>query len=77
MFRTLLSSVRLLPSDFRFQTSTQPIIARIIEPKKASLYDVLFGALGLTGVMVAGAVLAALVLAGLLFWRRSRQPFDH
>ncbi len=49
-----------------------PIIVKIIEPKKDSLYDVLFGALGLTGVLVLGAVVAALVLAAVLFWVRSR-----
>ena len=38
-------------SYFRLQTSN-PIIVKIVEPKEESLYDVLFGALGLTGVMV-------------------------
>jgi hypothetical protein len=57
-----------------------PMIVKIIEPKKdavGGLADVLIGALGLTGVMVLLAILAAAVFAGLLFWMRSRKPYDH
>jgi len=56
-----------------------PIIVKIVEPKKdpTGLADVLIGALGLTGVMVLGAVIAAAVFAALLFWSRSRKPYDH
>ena len=51
----------------------QPIIARIIEPPKQSgLVDVVLGSLGLTGVIVLIAVIAGCILAGLLFWIRSR-----
>ena len=58
---------------------SSPMIVKIIEPKKdpTGLADVLIGALGLTGVMVLLAVLAAAVFAGVLFWRRSRKPYDH
>ena len=50
----------------------QPIIVKIVEPKEESLYDVLFGALGLTGVMVLIAFAAAIVFGAVLFWVRSR-----
>jgi len=59
------------------QTSSNPIIVKIVEPKKDGLAEVLIGALGLTGVLVLGAVVAALVFGGVLFWMRSRKPYDH
>lgn len=66
----------LFPFSFAlltFSSSQQkPIIVRIVEPKEQSLYDVLFGALGLTGVMVLIAVAAAVVFGAVLFWVRSR-----
>ena len=51
-----------------------PIIVDIVEPDSeiTGLADVLIGALGLTGLLMLGAVLAAGVFAGLLFWFRSR-----
>jgi hypothetical protein len=51
-----------------------PLIVKIIEPPgdPTGLADVLIGALGLTGVLVLVAVVAALVFGGLLYWRRSR-----
>jgi hypothetical protein len=49
-----------------------PIIVKIVEPKPESLYDVMFGALGLTGVLALASVVAALVLGAILFWVRSR-----
>lgn len=51
---------------------SSPIIVKIVEPKAESLYDVLFGALGLTGVLTLVSVVAALILAAVLFWVRSR-----
>ena len=58
---------------------SSPIIVKIIEPNKdpTGLADVLIGALGLTGVMVLCAVVAAAVFAAVLFWSRSRKPYDH
>jgi hypothetical protein len=47
-----------------------PIIVKIVEPKPESLYDVLFGALGLTGVLALASVVAAVVLAAILIWAR-------
>ena len=49
-----------------------PVIVRIVEPKEETLYDVLYGALGITGVMVVIAVAAAVVFGAVLFWVRSR-----
>ena len=56
-----------------------PIIVKIIEPNRdpTGLADVLIGALGLTGVLVSIAVIAAAIFAAVLFWSRSRKPYDH
>ena len=51
-------------------------MVKVVEPKEQTLYDVLFGALGLTGLLTVIAVLAALVFAGVLFWVRSRADRD-
>jgi hypothetical protein len=51
---------------------SSPIIVKIVEPKAESLYDVLYGALGLTGALTLASVLAALIFAAVLFWVRSR-----
>jgi hypothetical protein len=64
----------LLPFAFlllTFQPSS-PVIVKLIPPKEENLADVLVGALGVTGVMVVIALVAALVFAGVLFWVRSR-----
>ena len=56
------------------QAPPEPVIVKIIQPNKdlAGLEDVLFGSLGLTGVLVLLSIVAAVVFAGLLFWFRSR-----
>jgi hypothetical protein len=54
------------------QVPSNPVIVRIIPPKEESLSDVLVGALGVTGVMVLIALVAAVVFAGVLLWVRSR-----
>jgi hypothetical protein len=56
---------------FLLQQSS-PIIVKIVEPKPESLYDVLYGALGLTGVLALASVVAAVMLGAALFWLRSR-----
>ena len=51
----------------------------IADPPKGDptgLSDVLIGALGLSGVLILCAVLLALIMAGLLIWRRSRVGLD-
>jgi hypothetical protein len=55
-----------------FLQQSSPIIVKIVEPKPESLYDVLFGALGLTGVLALASVVAAVMLGAALFWLRSR-----
>ena len=59
------------------QNPQSPIIVKIIPPEQKSeltgLADVLLGSLGLTGVIIVAAVLLGAVMAGVLFWVRSRQ----
>jgi hypothetical protein len=55
---------------------SKPIIVKLIEPAKSELTglsDVLIGSLGLTGVITLAAILMGLLLAGVMFWVRSRQ----
>jgi hypothetical protein len=55
-----------------------PIVVKLVDPHKDEpLADVLMKALGLTGVMVLVAIVAGLVMAGALFYWRSRKPLDH
>ena len=50
-----------------------PIIVKIVEPSELSgLADVLLGAIGLTGALTLLAIATGVVVAGLLFWWRSR-----
>ena len=50
-----------------------PIIVKIVEPSELSgLADVLLGAIGLTGALALLAITAGVVVAGVLFWWRSR-----
>jgi hypothetical protein len=53
-----------------------PIIVKIVEPPHdpTGLADVLLGSLGLTGAIVLAAVLMGALMAGVLFWMRSRNP---
>jgi len=55
-----------------------PIIVHFA-PKKdpTGLADVLLGALGLTGVLVLGALVLGGAFAAILFLMRSRKPLDH
>jgi len=55
-----------------------PIIVKLA-PKRdpTGLANVLLGALGLTGVLVIGAILLGAAFAGILFLLRSRNPLDH
>jgi hypothetical protein len=64
----------LVFSTLALQPSNEPIIVKLIDPPSdiSGLADVLLGAIGITGVIVVGALLFGLVLAGALFWIRSR-----
>ena len=65
-----------LPSVLAQGQPANPIIVTIKEPPAKSelsgLADVLLGSLGLTGVIVLAAVLMGAVMAGVMFWVRSR-----
>ena len=53
----------------------KPIVVKIIDSPNTELKglsDVLLGSLGLTGVLVLGALLAAVIFGSVLFWIRSR-----
>jgi len=54
------------------------IVVKLVDPNKdQGLADVLLKSLGLTGVMVVVAIVAGFVVAGVLFYWRSRKPLDH
>ena len=48
------------------------IIAPEAKSELSGLADVLLGSLGLTGVIVVAAVLPGALMAGVMFWVRSR-----
>ncbi len=66
-------SAFLLHPSRSFQSS--PVIVKLVDPPgdPTGLTDVLIGALGLTGVIVALALVSSVILAGVMFWLRSRQ----
>jgi hypothetical protein len=51
----------------------EPVIVRIVEPEETGLADILLGALGLSGVLLLLALVAALAFGMLLYWFRSRE----
>lgn len=84
--RTLIVCSLFLSSRFSLLSSAQsgsgqepePILVDIVEPDSeiTGLADVLIGALGLTGLLVLGAIVAAIGFAGVLFWIRRRFGTD-
>ena len=62
--------------SFAAQQQPAPIIVKIVETPKdpTGLRDVLIGALGLTGVLAVMAVTLGLLVAGILYYARRRQP---
>jgi phosphoglycerol transferase MdoB-like AlkP superfamily enzyme len=72
------SAVIVVFVGFMFLAQQAPIVVRFA-PKKdpTGLADVLLGALGLTGVLVLGALVLGAAFAALLFLIRSRKPLDH
>ena len=72
----MISGAFLLPSTrsrFMFSLQPAPIIIKINEPPEdpTGIVGVLIGALGLTGVLTLIALVAGLLMAGVLFWMRS------
>jgi hypothetical protein len=57
-------------------TQSQPIIVRLVDPKTdpTGLADVIIGALGLSGALALLALALGVVMAGVLFYVRSRRP---
>jgi hypothetical protein len=70
---TLLSTLAFLGS---VPAQSQPIIVKLVEPKKdpTGLADIIIGALGLAGALGLIAVALGAVIAGVLFFVRSRHP---
>ena len=61
-----------------FLAQQSQIVVKLVDPHKDDgLADVLLKSLGLTGVMVLVAIVAGLIMAGVLFYVRSRKPLDH
>lgn len=60
------------------QRETPPIIVKLVEPNNdpIGLADVVIGALGLSGAMAVCAILLGVLLAGVLFFVRSRHPLQ-
>ena len=58
---------------------SSPVIVKIITPPHdpTGISDVIIGAIGLTGFIVLLAVVLGLLMAGILFWFRSRNPLSH
>ncbi len=67
-------------SDFSVQQQpSSPVIVKIITPPRdpTGISDVIIGAIGLTGFIVVLAIVLGLLMAGILFWFRSRNPLSH
>ena len=60
------------------QREPPPIIVKLIEPTNdpIGLADVVIGALGLSGALAVCAILLGVLLAGVLFFVRSRHPLQ-
>jgi hypothetical protein len=75
--RSLALRLPSAPAQAQQAQPANPIIVTIAQPAAKSelsgLADILIGSLGLTGVIVLAAVLCGAVLAGVMFWVRSRQ----
>jgi hypothetical protein len=59
----------------RVQPPASPIIVKILEPpvRGLGLGDIIINAVGLTGVMVIGALVSGFVLAAVVVWYRKLQ----
>jgi hypothetical protein len=72
----IVAALSFQPLALAQSKPSSPIIVKIIQPQPKSdlegLSDVLLGSLGLTGLITVAALLLGAVLAGLMFWVRSR-----
>ena len=62
---------------FRLASSqSQPIIVKLVEPKTdpTGLAGIIIGALGLAGALALVTVALGAIIAGVLFYARSRNP---
>lgn len=65
-------------SSRTFLALQSQIVVKLVDPHKDDgLAEVLLKSLGLTGVMVLVAIVAGLIMAGVLFYLRSRKPLNH
>ena len=73
---SLLNSAQRLASAQK--ATPPPIIVKLVEPNNdpIGLADVVIGALGLSGAMAVCAILLGVLLAGVLFFIRSRHPLQ-
>ena len=57
-------------------TQSQPIIVKLVEPKTdpTGLSDIIIGSLGLAGALALVTLALGAVIAGVLFFVRSRHP---
>ena len=62
----------ILQASYASLQPSNPIIVKIVPPEEENLYDVMVGALGITGVMVVVALVAAVIFGVTLYWVRSR-----
>jgi hypothetical protein len=64
-----------------YNTHVQPIIVQVVEEpaKETTVVDVLIAAFGITGVLTLVAVVAGLLLGGLMVWYRKKRgrALDH
>jgi hypothetical protein len=74
-FLLLTSAERLVSAQ---RPDSPPIIVKLIEPNNdpIGLADVVIGALGLSGALAVCAILLGVLLAGVLFFVRSRHPLQ-
>ena len=49
-----------------------PIMARIVDAPEPGLGEIMMAAMGLSGALAIGTILAGILVAGVIFWIRSR-----
>jgi Na+/H+-translocating membrane pyrophosphatase len=54
-----------------------PVIVKIVEPEPRDWTDLIYGAFGLAGIMFLAAIVLGIVVAGVMFAIRSRNPLSH